>query len=331
MDNMKKKRILIISTGGTIAMKDEGAKGAVPALTGSDLIKLVPGLEKLADLEVLEFCNLPSPSIDPQKMFELSKLVSKEIENHSGIVITHGTDVIEETSYLLFLTLSTKKPVIFTAAMRSNEELGLDGPRNLLNAVRVAADEASYDRGVMLAVNDEIFSVRDVYKSSTHLTNAFEAPNYGMLGMIDHDRVVYFRKPEIREKYFVQKIETAVDFITLCAGMDARYIECSIATRAKGIVIAAFGRGNVTPAVQAGIKKALDNGIIVVISSRVPNGRVLGVYGYEGGGKQLADLGCILANDLSAVKARLKLMVLLGADKNEEEIRYSFANENLIY
>jgi len=311
-------------------MKGENGQGAVPALTGADLVRLVPGLEKLADLEVLEFCNLPSPAILPEKMFELASLVNQQIEKHDGIVITHGTDIIEETSYLLFLTLSTKKPVIFTAAMRSNEELGLDGPRNLLNAVRVAADSNSYDRGVMLAVNDEIFSVRDVYKSSTHLTNAFDAPNYGMLGMIDHDHVVFFRKPEIREKYSVTKIETAVDFISMCAGMDAKYIECSIESGAKGIVIAAFGRGNVTPQVQAGIKKALDHGIIVVISSRVPNGRVLGVYGYKGGGKQLADLGCIMANDLSAVKARLKLMVLLGAGKNAEEIRYSFANENLI-
>ena len=325
-----KKKILLISTGGTIAMKDGENKGAVPALTGADLVRLVPGLDKLADLEVLEFCNLPSPSIVPEKMFELSQLVSREVEKYDGVVITHGTDVIEETSYLLFLTLSTKKPVIFTAAMRSNEELGLDGPRNLLNAIRVAADPTSYDRGVMLAVNDEIFSVRDVYKSSTHLTNAFDAPNYGMLGMIDHDTVIFFRKPEIREKYTVQRIETSVDFISLCAGMDERYIQTSITTGAKGLVVAAFGRGNVTPAVQRGIKDALAAGLIVVVSSRVPNGRVRGVYGYEGGGRQLEDLGCIMANDLSAVKARLKLMVLLGAGKTREEIIFSFQNENLI-
>jgi len=182
----------------------------------------------------------------------------------------------------------------------------------------------------MLAVNDEIFSVRDVYKSSTHLTNAFDAPNYGMLGMIDNEKVIFFRKPEIREKYTVSKIETAVDYISLCAGMDDKYIQASINSNSKGLVIAAFGRGNVTPAVQKGIKRALASGMVVVVSSRVPNGRVKGVYGYEGGGKQLQDLGCIMSNDLSAVKSRLKLMVLLGAEKSVAEIRYSFDNESSI-
>ena len=167
-----KKKILIITTGGTISMK-AGADGVVPSLTGSEIIKLIPGIETIAELSLYEFSNIPSPMMTPQKMFELSGIVTSKIENFDGVVITHGTDTIEETSYMLFLTLQTKKPVIFTAAMRSNEETGLDGPRNLYNAIRVAASEKSYDRGVMLAVNDEIFRMRNNLEKINRQVNKF--------------------------------------------------------------------------------------------------------------------------------------------------------------
>jgi L-asparaginase len=260
-------------------------------------------------------------------MFDLSKLVTKMIDDFDGVVITHGTDTIEETSYMLFLTLQTKKPVIFTAAMRSNEETGLDGPRNLYNAIRVAANEKSFDRGVMLTVNDEIFSVREVYKSSTNLTNAFDAPHYGILGMIDVDDIIFYRRSEFRYKFSVNKIEPAVDLIKLCSGQPRKFIDHSVATGAKGIVIEAFGRGNVNPEMKDGIIDAIKNGIPVVITSRVPNGRVLGVYGYEGGAKQLEENGAIMGYDLNGDKARLKLMVLLGMNKNYDEIRKIFEED----
>ncbi|HQO09434.1 MAG TPA: asparaginase [Clostridiales bacterium] len=323
---MGKKKILIITTGGTISMK-AGSDGVVPSLTGNEIVKLLPEIDNYADISLFEFSNIPSPMMTPQKMFELSRLVSERIDHFDGVVITHGTDTIEETSYLLFLTLQTKKPVIFTAAMRSNEETGLDGPRNLFNAIRVAASDKSYDRGVMLAVNDEIFSVREVYKSSTSKINAFDAPNYGMLGMIDVDDIIYYRKSEFRYKFKTERIETNVDLIKMCAGISRKFIDYSVNTGVKGIIIEAFGRGNVNPEMKAGIVEAIKKGIPVVITSRVPNGRVLGIYGYEGGAKQLEDNGAIMGYDLNSEKARLKLMVLLGLGKTVDEIREIFKED----
>ena len=320
---MDKKKILIITTGGTISMK-AGFDGVVPSLTGSQIVKLIPGIEKTADIELIEFSNIPSPMMTPDMMFSLSQIISSETDNYDGFVITHGTDTIEETSYMLFLTLQTKKPVVFTAAMRSNEETGLDGPRNLFNAIRVACCPKSYDRGVMLTVNDEIFSVREVYKSSTSLTNAFDAPNYGVLGMIDADDIIFYRKSEFRYHYITDKIESDVDLIKLCSGMSRKFIDYSVNTGAKGIVIEAFGRGNVNPESKKAVFDAIDKNIPVVITSRVPNGRVLGVYGYEGGARQLEEKGAIMGYDLNGEKARLKLMVLLGMGKTVEEIRNIF-------
>ncbi|MBN1970447.1 MAG: asparaginase [Candidatus Delongbacteria bacterium] len=323
MENLKK--ILVITTGGTIAMKKLSKNtGAVPALTGQDLVNLVPGLKAVANLDLLEFCNLPSPSMTPEKMFELSKLVGEKIKNFDGVVITHGTDTVEETSYLLYLTLSTKKPVVFTAAMRSNDEVGLDGPRNLLDAVKVAASPLSFDRGVMLVISNMIFSVREVYKTSTGFANAFGAPNYGFLGMVDAGEVVYYRKPEIRENYKCQSLETRVDLIKVCTGNDRKFIDCSINSGVKGIVIEAFGRGNVPPVIHDAIKDAIAENIPVVVTSRVPNGRVKGIYGYAGGGKLLEESGVIMGSDLNSEKARLKLMVLLGNGMNHADIKNCF-------
>lgn len=322
---MKRKKILIITTGGTIAMKaSEKGEGSIPTLSGANLIALVPDIKKYAEIELLEFSNIPSPSMTPQMMFELSNLVQKKSRKFDGIVITHGTDTVEETSYMLFLTLKTKKPVVFTAAMRSNEETGLDGPRNILNAVRVATSDSSYDQGVVLTINDEIFSVREVYKSSTSLTNAFSAPNYGILGIVDADRVIYYRKSELKYIYPTKTIETNIDLIKLCAGMGRKFIDLSVQLGAKGIIIEAFGRGNVPPEIQDAIIDAIAAQIPVVITSRVPNGRVLGVYGYKGGAKQLEEAGAILGADLNSEKARLKLMVLLGLGMNHKQIQSSF-------
>ncbi|MDA3886170.1 MAG: asparaginase [Candidatus Delongbacteria bacterium] len=320
------KKILVIATGGTISMK-ASRSGVVPSLSGREILELIPEIKNIADITLYEFSNIPSPMMTPQMMFELSKYISSVIDDFDGIVITHGTDTVQETAYMLFLTLQTLKPIVLTAAMRSNEESGLDGPRNLLVAIRVAANDKSIDRGVMLAINDEIFSAREVYKSSTNLTNAFEAPHYGILGIVDADDVIFYRKSEMRYKYEVESLEYKVEMIKLYSGIGRKFIDCSIAAGTKGIVIEAFGRGNVNPEMKAGILDAIKLGIPVIITSRVPSGRVLGIYAYEGGAKQLEEAGAIMAGDLNGDKARLKLMVLLGKNYNIEQIKKSFLEE----
>jgi len=182
----------------------------------------------------------------------------------------------------------------------------------------------------MLTVNDEIFSARDVFKSSTHFVNAFSAPNYGILGYIDVDQVLFYRKPEIRERYDVENIDTRVELLKVYSGMGKEFIEYAVKLKVSGLIIEAFGRGNVPPEVKEGIAHAIENNIPVIITSRVPNGRVLPIYGYNGSGKDLLNIGAIMGSDLNGEKARIKLMVLLGAKKSIEEIRECFKYENLL-
>jgi L-asparaginase len=262
----------------------------------------------------------------PQLMFDLAKFVEIKSADYDGIVITHGTDTLEESAYLLDLVLTTSKPVVFTAAMRSITELGLDGPRNIIGAVRVASNYASADKGVLVVMNDEIHAAREVVKSDTSKINTFMSLGYGKLGMVDPDRVIYERSLGKTESFWTDRIETNIDLIKLAAGTDGRYIDASVAAGAKAIVIEAFGRGNVPKDLVPSIQKAIDANIVVVIVSRAYTGRVMSEYGYEGGGAKLVEMGCLMGGDLRGQKARLKLMVLFGKYKDPELVKKFFRN-----
>lgn len=315
-----KKNILIITTGGTIAMKYDSQFGVVPNDELSEMLQSFPQLEDVASIDIMEFTNIPSPYMTPDLMHELAKKVDEEMASYDGIVITHGTDTLEESAYMLDLILHTRKPVVFTAAMRSGTELGLDGPRNIVGAVRVAINEDSYNKGVLVVLNDEIDAARDVVKTDSGKTDSFVTPSYGLLGIIDPDKVLFFRDTIIKEKIHTDKLETNIDLIKCISGMDGRYIEASIAHEAKAIVLEAFGRGNVPRDIVPSIRKALEAGIIVVISSRTYTGRVTAEYGYEGGGRFLKEMGCLLGGDLKGPKMRIKLMTLFGKYKKTEKV-----------
>lgn len=322
--DMNKKNILIILTGGTISMTSKGSLGVVPSSELADLLREFPQLDSVAKVAVREHLNLPSPYITPQMMLELAKLIDLKIIDYDGVVITHGTDTLEETAFLCDLVLTTRKPVVFTAAMRSGSDIGLDGPRNIIGAVRVASHHDSADKGVLVVMNDEIHTARDVVKSDTGKVDAFRSVGYGPLGSVDPDAIVYHRSALFRENVWTDKLDTAVDLIKAVAGMDGKHIHSSIEGGAKAIVIEAFGRGNLPQSLIPDIQAALDKNILVVISSRTYTGRVLSEYGYEGGGKHLADLGCILAGDLKGVKVRLKLMTLFGKYNDPDVVKRFF-------
>ncbi len=324
------KRVRIIATGGTIAMRfDPYSKGLIPTLTTKELVDGVPGLDRLAEFEVIQWSNIPSPHITPQKMFELAQYINASLVHNEadGIVVTHGTDTLEETAYLNHLILKSHKPVIFTAAMRTDPDLGIDGPRNILNAVRVAICNEAHNVGVMVVMDDEIHDTREVTKTRTSSLSAFKSPGYGPLGMVDKDRVFFNRRSLIRHYIDVNHINTNVDLIKLTAGCDDRYIRASLDAGVDGLIIEAFGRGNVPPIFVDGIRKALEQNVIVVMVSRCFEGRVLGEYSYEGGGKMLHNLGVILGDDLSGQKARILLMVALAYTKDKEEIQKFFTRE----
>lgn len=315
-------------TGGTISMRiDPLTGGAVPALSGEEILAAVPGIEALAEFDLTNFGRLPGPHVTPATMLELAQAVRGKLADDTidGVVITHGTDTLEETAYCLDLLLTSPKPVVFVGAMRNSSELSWDGPANLRSAVRVAADQAARDLGVLVVMNEELIAAFEVTKTHTEKTDTFQSRDFGPLGLVDKDRVIVMRKPAQREHLVTEQIEERVDIIKMYAGADGRLIDYAIDAGARGLVIEALGRGNVPVAALAAIERAVRQGLPVVITSRCPRGRVLDTYGYEGGGKQLTQIGALLGGLLPSHKARIKLMLALGAGYELSEIRVLFA------
>lgn len=308
------KNILIIGTGGTITMKvDKQKGGSVPSFQVDDLVQSLPKINNLNNVDVYEFSNIPSPYMTVDKMNKLTDLVRNNLKKYDGFIITHGTDTLEETAYFLDLALNTKKPVVLTAAMRSLNDLGNDGLRNIWAALKTVTSKSyTPEIGVTVVLNDEIYAARDVTKTYTSNVSTFRAPLFGALGIVDNDRVSFYNKPTKRIGINFKKADNSVALVKAYAGMDNDIIENLIDKKYKGIVVEAFGRGNLPKWIQPSIKKAIDKGMLVVISSRCYMGRVLGDYAYIGGGKKLEETGAIFASNLRGLKARILLMFVIG-------------------
>ncbi len=328
-NDMKAKNILLISVGGTIIMggKSRSKNGVVPIFNGSDLVKMLPSFKKNINLDIYEYGNYPSPQINMNNMFEIRNIILKNLDKYDGFVITHGTDTLEETAYFLDLTLPKKRAVVLTAAMRSVDELGMDGPRNIYSSIRVAASNDGHYHKVMVVLNDDIFDAKTVTKIDTSNISSFSSLYMGILGIVDEDKVVFYRKRYHYEYYDIDSISTNVPLIKLYAGADSTFIDAAINNNADGIVIEALGRGNVPPNVLPGIKRAIEKRIPILIVSRAYQGRVLDVYGYDGGGKQLKKMGCIFGGGLSGQKARIKLTILLAMKIPKEKLTQYFKND----
>ncbi len=324
-----KKNILILTTGGTIGMKKSQDLGVVPTSEFVEFLNSFPQLNEISNIEVIEYSNLPSPYMTPKIMMDLAQKVDSYLLDYDGVVITHGTDTLEETAYFLDLVTTSRKPIVLTAAMRSGSELGLDGPRNIIDSVRVASHPETVDKGVLVVMNDDIHTARDVLKFDSGTVDAFRSPKYGPIGTIDPDMVIYHRNNYLRESVWTNLIEPKVDLIKAVAGMDDTYINASIAKGSKALVIEAFGRGNLPQELLPALKLAIDAGVLVVIVSRTITGRVLPEYGYDGGGKSLQEIGCILGGDLQGPKARIKLMALFGKYQSAEMVK-KFFNQSVL-
>ena len=321
------KKIAIIFNGGTISMKiDEKIKAAVPSLSADEIMSMIPGVEDYAEIEAYTFSSMPSPHMTLETMLKLSKFTTELVERDDidGVVITHGTDTLEETAYLLDLTVKTKKPVVVTGAMRSGSELGYDGPFNLATSICTAISDEAVGRGVLVCFNGELNSASEVTKANSMALNAFRTPNFGPIGIVDNDNVIFYRDANHLEKYDVSKIEKQVALIKCVVDMDSSYIDYLIEKGYGGIVIEALGRGNVPPKMVEGIKKAIELEIPVVVVSRCFEGRVSDSYGYLGGGKNLKELGVIFGESMPSQKARIKLMLALGKTNNLDEIKDFF-------
>ena len=324
---MKKKKVAIVFTGGTISMTvDEKIGAAIPTLSGEQIMSMVTNIDKVAEVEVFNFAEIPGPHVTPEKMLELKNYVNNLLlrDDICGVVITHGTDSLEETAFFLDLTITSIKPVIVTGAMRSSSELGYDGPSNLSAAVCTAISEKAVNKGVLVVLNTEVLLASEATKTNTLALNTFQSLSSGPLGVVDCNELILSKDKVRRTLIDTNKVESKVALFKSGVGMDEDFIKFAADNGYKGIVIEAMGRGNIPPAMYEGVKYAREKDIPVVIVSRCHSGRVFDSYGYLGSGRDLRNLGCIFGGDLPGQKARIKLMLALGKTNNLDEIKDFF-------
>jgi len=326
---MTRRHVHVLFTGGTISMRvDPGTGAAMPALSGEEIVSKVPGLRKEARLTLEDYARLPGPHVTPHWMWRLKERVGELLADAAvdGVVLTHGTDTLEETAYLLDLTIDDARPVVFCGAMRTVSEPGWDGPANLLAAVRTAVDPRSAGRGVLVTVGEQIHGAAEATKWHTQGLAAFRSP-HGPLGVIDRGHVVYHRPPFRAPVLPARRLVSEVDLHTMAAGVDDALIRASLARGARGLVLEATGCGNVPPSVLPAVRAALAERIPVVLVSRCAEGRLAPAYGYEGGGRALKEMGLIFAQELPGPKARIKLMVALGVSAEPADVRRIFEED----
>jgi L-asparaginase len=314
------RRVAVLTTGGTIAMRhDETAGGAVPQLGAEDFTTGLPS--DIPELCTEEIVNLPSSHFTVETLETIRRRVVEWIEKPdvAGVVITHGTDTMEETAYLLDVTVPGEKPVVLTGAMRTASGVGYDGYANLLAAIRVATAPRALGLGAVVVFDDEIHAARRVTKMHTLSTGTFQSPAWGPIGRVEGGEVIVDQRPP-RELLPWNGLELQVPLLKLTVGVGPGLMEDALARGARGIVIEALGGGRVPPWWLPAIEQARERGRPVVIASRCPSGRVWDSYGYPGAYRSLVDLGCLFAPGINGQKARIRLMAVLAAAQTTDEV-----------
>ena len=306
--------VVVLSTGGTIAMRPDPATGKlVPAVSGEELVEML-GWPEAPPLQLDDFARVPSFDVHGGLALLLALRVNEHAarEDVAGVVVTHGTDTMEESVYLIDRLLASEKPVVLTGAQRGADEPDTDGPRNLRDAIRVAASAHAAGRGAMIVFAGEIHAAREARKVHTSAVRAFDSPGYGPIGTVDAGSVRFRRRPDRRAPSPVPSALAPVDLIRLYAGSDARFLRAAVASGVRAIVLEGTGRGNANEQVVEGVREAVAAGVPVVVCSRCVAGRVEPVYG-RGGGRDLEEAGALFAGDLAGPKARVLLQIALGA------------------
>ncbi len=322
----------VIATGGTISNTGGGDQ---QRLTGEQLVKSLPGIERIARITVEQFTNVASGSITQTNWRDLALHISDLYRTRpelAGVVITHGTDTMEETAYFLDLTVAGCKPVVVTGAMRQATAIGAEGPGNLFDAIQTAASPAARNRGTMVLLNDEIFSARDVTKVHTTRLDAFDAPTRGPIGAAIGSIMFYHPAPRTTcdTPAFTLTPTTTfprVDIVYTYIGADSVIIQALVNAGAKGIVVAGAGAGATIPAQGAALSRARAAGVSTVTASRTGSGAVGGGGNAGGGGGRgrggsanAAQGASLSAGDLTPQKARIRLMLALGQSSDLAEI-----------
>jgi L-asparaginase len=321
-------KILLISTGGTIASRFVKGKGYSPALGGDDFLGMYPELADLAEIDVIQPCNVLSFALTPLQILDIVNIAREKIarKRFEGVIVTQGTATMEETSYLADLLWDLAEPLIFTGSMLNSSERDWDGPRNILNAVLIAVSKDAREKGAMVTLGGEIHAARDVVKIHKTALAPLVSYNTGPLGFVLNRKEVVFHRTPLRRMVFpVNTLETKVDLIKVVMGGDAGLLKASIANGARGIVLEALpGGGGVTPEIMEVVREARKGGVIFVMSPRSPLGSAKSAAGGGCGPFDLMNCGVINAGDLAAVKARVLLMAALPFANSQEELARIF-------
>jgi len=308
--------IHFLFTGGTISMqRDAAAGGNVPAHGGEALMSLAPGLDAIAPYRIENWAKLPASHLGPDRLWALRERVREvsEAGEAAGIVITHGTDTLEETAYLLARTLPASVPVAITGAMRTSSDDGWDGPRNLLDAARVAASGASAGRGTMVVFDGRIFAGETAVKVHATDVSAFDAPHAAPIGRVVGGVVTYDRTPAPRPPILrPQGLSARVALVPVVVGDDGTLLDLA-RPEYDGVVVETFGSGNMPPGAVPAVRRWLDDGKPVVLASRCAYGEVTPVYAFEGGGARTVAMGAIPAGPRAPSQARMELTLALSA------------------
>ncbi|AHZ25338.1 L-asparaginase II [Helicobacter pylori J166] len=320
--------IALLATGGTIA--GSGASASLGSYKSGELgikelLKAIPSLNKIARIQGEQISNIGSQDMNEEVWFKLAKRVQELLDDSriQGVVITHGTDTLEESAYFLNLVLHSTKPVVLVGAMRNASSLSADGALNLYNAVSVAVNEKSANKGVLVVMDDSIFSAREAIKTHTTHTSTFKALNSGAIGSVYYGKVRYYmqplRKHTTESEFTLSQLKTPlpkVDIIYTHAGMTPDLFQASLKSHAKGVVIAGVGNGNVSAGFLKAMQEASEMGVLIVRSSRVGSGEITS--------GEIDDKAFITSDNLNPQKARVLLQLALTKTNNKEKIQEMF-------
>ena len=325
-----KPTVYILATGGTIAGgADNELSGAYKsgAIGVDKLIAAVPKINEIANIKGEQISNIGSHHMNNDVWLKLAKRVNEILndENADGVIITHGTDSIEESAYFLNLVVKSNKPVVFVGAMRAATSISADGPLNIYNAVSVATSKKSFGKGVLLVMNDEIHKAREVTKSNTTNVATFTSPNSGKIGIVNYGNIEYFddKLHTMNSEFSTEDFKELpkVDILYAHTTDNGDLVDFCVENGAKGIVIAGMGSGSLYPSVEKALVNAMKKGVVIVRSSRVASGST-----DMGPGVSLYDekYDFIAADTLNPQKARILLMLALTKTNEIEKIREIF-------
>ncbi|MFL5652199.1 MAG: asparaginase [Chloroflexota bacterium] len=310
-------RVVVVFTGGTISTAfDPAAGGNVPVLDGAALLERTPGLTTVADVVSVDRGRTPASHFTFPMLFDIAATIRDAAADPEvdGVVVVQGTDTIEETAFFWDLVVSGAKPVVVTGAMRASDAPGFDGPANLRDAVRVAADAAMRDAGVVVCLGGSIEAADDALKMHTTSLTTFASPNGGSLGRVDGDEVVILRRRGPRRAVAgATRAAERVHLVTATVAMDGLLLDAAVSAGADGVVVAATGAGNTDPRLLAAAVRAMDAGCPVALASRCPSGAAGTDYAFPGGGATWVRAGALPVGHLCGTKARVAMAVGLGA------------------